>query len=381
MVYLLGISFADNPHGGFMRKIALVVFFIMIAIPALVAAPSMTYAAGNPFSQNASDYAVSIDADGSTADSDGVPFIFYGKLADVAYADLPVIDKIEFMWGDMPMTAEFQADQHIAVLFKMTGNDQTTSVPSKDGICTPHPSLGNAFRCVLIMTTPPTAILGQPGLLKGLTVDQIIDIYEPKNNLSFAFAFRDKDGNESPSFSLKELAENSSDSDSDDVPNTYDNCSDIANYDQKDTDKNGAGDLCDEGEASGECASNPRKEGCDPDGDGIKGPADNCPTVAETYDPDTHEPLDGVADGCPNSAAASQNAGPGINFVTSSGGKCSMTENAVYDGIVVFGVVVAFMVVLAGGISYRFALKARVHRHAYDERFNIRTGRRHRRSS
>ncbi|MDO4881429.1 MAG: thrombospondin type 3 repeat-containing protein [Capnocytophaga sp.] len=70
------------------------------------------------------------------------------------------------------------------------------------------------------------------------------------------------------------------DLDGDGVVNKYDNCPNIPNPDQKDTDKDGKGDVCDD----------------DIDGDGILNEKDNCPTK---YNPDQKDTDgDGVGDIC-----------------------------------------------------------------------------------
>lgn len=70
------------------------------------------------------------------------------------------------------------------------------------------------------------------------------------------------------------------DADGDLVPDTEDNCPDIANTDQSDIDEDGLGDVCDD----------------DMDGDGVLNAEDNCP---ETFNPDqSDENGNGIGDLC-----------------------------------------------------------------------------------
>jgi hypothetical protein len=70
------------------------------------------------------------------------------------------------------------------------------------------------------------------------------------------------------------------DFDADGVPDTRDNCAQLANADQLDTDHDGLGDVCDG----------------DDDGDGLADEDDNCPLVANADQLDTNG--DGVGDAC-----------------------------------------------------------------------------------
>jgi hypothetical protein len=70
------------------------------------------------------------------------------------------------------------------------------------------------------------------------------------------------------------------DGDSDGVPNTVDNCPNVANADQANLDGDAAGDACDP----------------DDDGDGIADTADNCPMLANANQRD--EDRDGTGDAC-----------------------------------------------------------------------------------
>ncbi|MBI2439430.1 MAG: thrombospondin type 3 repeat-containing protein [Candidatus Moranbacteria bacterium] len=71
------------------------------------------------------------------------------------------------------------------------------------------------------------------------------------------------------------------DSDTDGVPDTFDNCISMANIDQKDINKNGRGDVCDDFDEDGivntkdNCPDNPNRDQQDVDADGI---GDTCDT-------------------------------------------------------------------------------------------------------
>ncbi|MEK6845185.1 MAG: thrombospondin type 3 repeat-containing protein, partial [Nanoarchaeota archaeon] len=71
-----------------------------------------------------------------------------------------------------------------------------------------------------------------------------------------------------------------SDADGDGVCNDKDNCDTHKNADQLDTDKDGAGNVCDD----------------DDDGDGVKDPKDNCPLFANPAQEDKDK--DGIGDTC-----------------------------------------------------------------------------------
>jgi len=74
------------------------------------------------------------------------------------------------------------------------------------------------------------------------------------------------------------------DSDGDGVPDNRDNCRDVPNADQKDTDGDGKGDACDPAEPA------------DRDEDGVPDADDNCPDVANADQKDTD--ADGTGDAC-----------------------------------------------------------------------------------
>ncbi len=77
------------------------------------------------------------------------------------------------------------------------------------------------------------------------------------------------------------------DLDRDGIANTADNCPDVANVDQQDTNANGIGDACED-----EVKPEPR----DTDGDGVADALDNCPNLENPDQADVDD--DGIGDAC-----------------------------------------------------------------------------------
>ncbi len=105
------------------------------------------------------------------------------------------------------------------------------------------------------------------------------------------------------------------DSDSDGVPNAFDNCPAKPNDDQIDTDADGVGDACDNcpaapnhdqsdqdsdglGDICDNCVTSQQQEQADDDGDGIGNSCDNCPSDHNTDQIDAD--ADGIGDACDN---------------------------------------------------------------------------------
>ena len=85
------------------------------------------------------------------------------------------------------------------------------------------------------------------------------------------------------------------DSDNDGIPDVSDNCPDIANPGQEDSDGDGIGDAC---------------EAIDSDGDGVSDDQDNCPYISNPGQEDSDG--DGVGDSCDGCPADPDKTAPGI---------------------------------------------------------------------
>jgi hypothetical protein len=95
------------------------------------------------------------------------------------------------------------------------------------------------------------------------------------------------------------------DTDKDSIWNSSDNCPNVYNTDQKDTDRDGLGDACDPDNdndgvlnAVDNCPYMANPDQLDSDGDGIGNVCDKCPFLANTSQEDTDG--DGVGDACDN---------------------------------------------------------------------------------
>lgn len=88
-------------------------------------------------------------------------------------------------------------------------------------------------------------------------------------------------------------AQGGADIDGDGIPNGQDNCPVNPNSDQKDSDEDGLGDVCDA------CPNDPDN---DSDGDGVCGDVDNCPNTPNPGQEDTDG--DGIGDACESTTDA-----------------------------------------------------------------------------
>jgi hypothetical protein len=102
------------------------------------------------------------------------------------------------------------------------------------------------------------------------------------------------------------------DSDGDGVCDDKDNCPNVSNPDQKDSNNNGVGDVC---EPTAPCAT----EGGDSDGDGVCDDKDNCPNVSNPDQQDSNN--NGVGDACEPVTGG----GKTCNDVTATGGDGELT--------------------------------------------------------
>jgi hypothetical protein len=96
------------------------------------------------------------------------------------------------------------------------------------------------------------------------------------------------------------------DKDGDGVANGVDNCPEVANSDQADSDNDGIGDVCD----------TPSNQ--DIDGDGVNNNVDNCPEVANPNQEDFDN--DGIGDACDDETSLTvfKNQGQCIAFVNNN---------------------------------------------------------------
>ncbi len=91
------------------------------------------------------------------------------------------------------------------------------------------------------------------------------------------------------------------DADNDGVPDSTDNCSNVANPDQEDQDNDGIGDACDV------CPEDYDPNQTDTDGDGVGDVCDNCADVSNADQADAdNDDVGDLCDNCPNDANPNQ---------------------------------------------------------------------------
>ena len=150
------------------------------------------------------------------------------------------------------------------------------------------------------------------------------------------------------------------DADGDGVEDATDNCVNVANADQTDTDSDGVGDACDD----------------DDDGDGVADSSDNCPLVANASQTDTDsdgsgdacdtdDDGDGVADSSDNCPLVA-NAGQGDCDADGTGDACDTTPGCMSVSITANAastcgtteVLTAIAAGATGTVSYNWAITA-----------------------
>ncbi len=112
------------------------------------------------------------------------------------------------------------------------------------------------------------------------------------------------------------------DDDADGVINDKDNCPKIANTDQKNTDGDSLGDVCD---------ACPKDSQNDVDKDGVCGDVDNCPSVANADQKDSDG--DGIGDLCDDSPViVDTSIDADADGITLSNGDCNDSDATIYPG-------------------------------------------------
>lgn len=123
------------------------------------------------------------------------------------------------------------------------------------------------------------------------------------------------------------------DTDSDGVPDTEDNCPSVANQDQADSDDDGTGDACD----TSPSPPPPPRTPADTDSDGVPDSRDNCKTVANPDQSDSDG--DGVGNACDldsggggrnvpisrdNNGLRTEDTNPPLPTLADDGGACAL---------------------------------------------------------
>lgn len=231
-----------------MKRINIVILSVVLAIGVIVS--SQVVHAASVFSNNANDWSMVVRPDTS---GDNLQYGFYGRLKlGTEYAGLKKfgdVSGIETLFtGPGLSLVTNEKLLPLAAIIPMPSNCQT--VPSADS-----GTKGEIIRCITIEFYPKEGYDVEGLVVFGAAEDLGSSGWEEENIVVFE---------------TTALKANQSDSDADLVPDYVDNCPDVQNYDQVDTDLNGVGDACEpeEEEEEEEQSDDPLAGLTDESGDG-----------------------------------------------------------------------------------------------------------------
>lgn len=285
------------------------------------------------FSTNDEDYAVKTYESSKKDGSRVMNLVYYGKFVDGSYDNLQAIEIENLKIRDdllEEFKKTFREGQKLAVsnliLFKSSPSISEIRIESTafDTQCDHLPSSQKAFRCIVPLDDQ----------FLGMSEEDILEYFPDSSTIKFRTAFVTNKKKNSGFRSMDVLHKNASDLDRDLVPDQFDNCPEIPNFDQADFDADGKGDACDDSY----CEKDPDADECDPDEDGIINKDDSCKDKAEIYDTDGQTPVDGVLDGCPTETGGPDPVDPDENLPAqmSEGGACTLVRSETGFGLAFF---------------------------------------------